>query len=203
METPRIDSTRPNVAGRRILDVGCGTRKTPGAIGMDILPSSAADVVADLNAHWPFEDGSFDEVVANHVLEHVPDVVHVVEEAWRVLRRGGIFVVRGPHFSSGHLVWGDPTHRRGLSLSMFLYFAPSSAHPYAKAQFELKRGALKLSGAQETASPRWWRRLSVPAFRLLESSMNRSTAAQSRAERSWSRFLPCSEVEVELEAVGK
>lgn len=67
----------------KILDIGCGWRKTPGAVGMDSLAESAADVVADIDERWPFDDSSFDQVVANHVLEHVPNVVHVMEEAWR------------------------------------------------------------------------------------------------------------------------
>lgn len=37
----------------------------------------------------PFDDGSFDGVWMNEVLEHVPDERLVLAEAWRVLRTGG------------------------------------------------------------------------------------------------------------------
>jgi len=33
---------------KKILDVGCGWNKTPGAIGMDANPKSHADVIHDL-----------------------------------------------------------------------------------------------------------------------------------------------------------
>jgi len=35
-------------SGQRILDVGCGWNKTPGAIGMDANPKTHADVIHDL-----------------------------------------------------------------------------------------------------------------------------------------------------------
>jgi SAM-dependent methyltransferase len=187
----------------KVLDVGCGWKKTPGAIGMDSLAASAADVVADLNDRWPFPDSSFDRVVANHVLEHVPDLVHVMDEAWRVLKPGGTFVLRGPHFSSPELVWSDPTHRRGLSVSMFRHFTPGTAHPYSKAQFRITRAELRLGGVSNVGQQRLWRRWVAPGLRLVQSWMNQSEAQQNRAERIYSRFLPFEELEMELESAGK
>lgn len=171
---------------------------------MDVLRASAADVRADLAKDWPFRDATFDTVVANHVLEHVPDVVHVVEQAFRVLKPGGRFIVRGPHFSSPELVWADPTHRRGLSISMFRYFSADSGHPYARADFRLARARLNCDGARSSAQlQRWFR----PALRLAwsgyESWANADEPSQQRAERLVSRFLPFSEVEVELEAIKR
>lgn len=169
---------------------------------MDVLAESAADVVADLNERWPFDDHAFDEVIANHVLEHVPDVVHVMEEAWRVLRTGGRMIVRGPHFSSPDLVWSDPTHRRGLSIAMFLHFQPQTAHPYGQCAFVLRRAELRLGAASDINSRHWWRRAGVPLVRAVQGWMNASQSQQFRTERLWSRFVPCSEVEIELEAVA-
>lgn len=48
----------------------------------------------------PFEDGSFDAVLCMEVLEHVDDPGAVVDEAARVLRRGGVFVYSGPNRSA-------------------------------------------------------------------------------------------------------
>src|SRR5260370_36658166 len=126
----------------RVLDVGCGRRKTPGATGMDILPGPQAHVVSDLNARWPLPDGNFDLIIARHVLEHVPDVVHVLDEAWRVLTPHGRVMVYGPHFSSPELIWSDPTHRRGLSIGMFHHFLPDTGHPYPRIRFVLRSSHL-------------------------------------------------------------
>jgi len=185
----------------RVLDVGCGSRKTSGAVGMDILPGPATDVVADLSVRWPFPDNSFDMIIARHVLEHVPDVVHVLDEAWRVLTPHGRVVVYGPHFSSAHLVWSDPTHRRGLSIGMFHHFLPGTGHPYSKSRFLIRSAHLSVGSASQASTDGWWRKLPRPLFRLYEYRVNRSPLSQNRAERMWSRWLPFDEVVVELEAV--
>ncbi|MFM8440464.1 MAG: methyltransferase domain-containing protein, partial [Acidobacteriota bacterium] len=65
----------------KILDVGCGTNKFPGAIGLDNNPRTAADVIHDLGSTpYPFDDNEFDLVVSRHVIEHVPDVMAFVTE---------------------------------------------------------------------------------------------------------------------------
>ena len=52
-----------------ILDFGCGNRKRPGSIGIDVNPRTDADVVHDLNVFpYPFADSSFDEVYADNVI---------------------------------------------------------------------------------------------------------------------------------------
>src|SRR5258707_15124109 len=58
----------------RVLDIGCGANKVPGAIGMDINPRTAADVIHDLDdLPYPFADDRFDEVIGRHVIENVRD----------------------------------------------------------------------------------------------------------------------------------
>jgi ubiquinone/menaquinone biosynthesis C-methylase UbiE len=41
-----------------------------------------------------FEDGSFDAVFSNTILHHIPEPEHFLREAWRVLRPGGVLLVR-------------------------------------------------------------------------------------------------------------
>jgi len=106
----------------RTLDVGCGLRKYPGAIGIDRNPASAADVLCDLDRHpYPFRDGVFDRIRAIHVLEHVRDVLRTMEEFHRLLRPGGRLFIVTPHFSD-FSSYCDPTHRRHLSSYSFRYF---------------------------------------------------------------------------------
>ena len=48
---------------KKILDLGCGRNKVPGAIGLDLFPVPGVDVVHDLEAFpYPFENNSFDEI---------------------------------------------------------------------------------------------------------------------------------------------
>jgi len=101
--------------GRRLLDLGCGSHKHPGAVGVDRNPRSQADVLADLDAgKLPFRDGAFDEARLAHVIEHLRDVVAVMAEVHRVCKPGALVVVRTPHFSSVHS-YTDPGHRQRLA----------------------------------------------------------------------------------------
>jgi SAM-dependent methyltransferase len=45
--------------------------------------------LADAAARLPFDDGSFDAVINNSALEHIPELDRTLEQVARVLRRGG------------------------------------------------------------------------------------------------------------------
>ena len=111
------------VTEKKILDVGCGWNKTPGAVGMDSNPKTHADVIHDLGAiPYPFADNEFDEIVCRHVIEHVPDVMALVSELHRITRPGGRIMIVTPHYSNPD--WPtDPTHRNhfnSYSLNCFI-----------------------------------------------------------------------------------
>jgi SAM-dependent methyltransferase len=106
----------------RVLDVGCGINKYPGAIGIDRNPHTRADVLCDLDRFpYPFSDAAFDEVRAVHVIEHVSDVIRAMEEFHRVLRPGGKLVIVTPHYTD-FSSFCDPTHRWHLNSFSFRYF---------------------------------------------------------------------------------
>jgi len=63
-------------------------------------------------AQMPFADASFQTIVSNSVLEHIPDLEPVMAESFRVLRRGGYFLSCSPsdHFTDwliGAKILGD------------------------------------------------------------------------------------------------
>ena len=106
----------------RVLDVGCGLNKRPGAIGIDRNPRTAADVLVDLDHFpWPFRDSAFDELYAIHVIEHVSDVVRTIEEFHRLVRPGGRIHIATPHYTD-FSSFCDPTHRWHLNSFSFRYF---------------------------------------------------------------------------------
>jgi SAM-dependent methyltransferase len=49
-------------------------------------------VAADCQQRMPYEDASFDRILAIHVLEHLPDLPAALAEIHRLLRPGGRFV---------------------------------------------------------------------------------------------------------------
>lgn len=115
----------------RVLDLGCGRNKLPGAIGTDLNPeATAADVLCDLNRPLPFAADSFDEVRAVQVVEHLEDVVRFVSEMHRVTRAGGRIYLVTPHYSD-YSSWCDPTHRWHLNSFSFFYFTSlHGQHPW-------------------------------------------------------------------------
>ena len=106
----------------RILDVGCGINKFPGAIGIDRNRATAADVICDLDRFpYPFADGSFDGLRAIHVIEHLTDVIRTMEEFHRLVKPGGRVRIETPHYTD-HSSFCDPTHKHHLTSFSFRYF---------------------------------------------------------------------------------
>lgn len=124
LHAPWIAETLRACAGgtSRILDLGCGggllanrlAREGFPVTGID-LASASLEVAARYDATrsvcyaqcdaraLPFEDASFDAVTAMDVLEHVEGPEHVVAEAARVLRPGGLFFFHT--FNRNRLSW--------------------------------------------------------------------------------------------------
>lgn len=59
------------------------------------LESPIADVKADICA-LPFKDNSYDVILCNHVLEHIPDDKTAMKELYRVMKPGGYGIFQIP-----------------------------------------------------------------------------------------------------------
>lgn len=59
------------------------------------LNSPLADVKADI-CDLPFQDNSFDFILCNHVLEHIPDDTRAMQELYRILSPGGTAILQIP-----------------------------------------------------------------------------------------------------------
>ncbi len=143
MADPHAFDLRPSGPGT-ILDIGCGAEKTPGAVGLDISPDTAADIVHDLDVFpYPVEDSGFDQILLQDVIEHVAQPIRVFEELHRIARPGGRIQLRTPHFSSV-LAYGDPTHRHYFStLAIRSLAQPRFAH-YSDRRFRVVHITLDL-----------------------------------------------------------
>jgi SAM-dependent methyltransferase len=90
------------------LNVGCGNNKIRGYINIDTEESCAPDLVHNLlEAPLPFADGSQDEIVFFHCIEHVRKCYHesILREFWRVLEPGGRLYISYPNFKECALNW--------------------------------------------------------------------------------------------------
>jgi len=103
----------------KILDLGCGRNKHEGAIGLDFNNKTDADVIHDLNKFpYPFNDNEFDGILLNHVLEHLDDVIKVMEEVYRIAKPNSIVIINTPYFTSVD-AYTDPTHKHFFAARSF------------------------------------------------------------------------------------
>ncbi|WP_347924926.1 class I SAM-dependent methyltransferase [Pontimicrobium sp. SW4] len=89
----------------RLLDIGCGNKPYNAwfkgliseYIGCDIVQSSSnkVDVICQAN-NIPLESNSFHSILSTQVIEHVEDHQGMVNEAFRLLKSDGYFILSGP-----------------------------------------------------------------------------------------------------------
>jgi SAM-dependent methyltransferase len=125
--------------GKRVLDLGCRSGQLTkhflegnSVVGLDVdsaaLEKAAAlgiePVQANVEEQLPFDDGSFDAVVAGELFEHLQFPDALARETQRVLRPGGVLVGSVPNafrvqsrlrFLRGMPPEDDPTHLRMFS----------------------------------------------------------------------------------------
>lgn len=98
-------------AGTAVLDAGAGrspyrdlfrhTRYETADFQKVEKTAASSTYVCDLT-RIPVEDGRFDYVIFNQVMEHLPEPLQVLTELRRVLRIGGRMIYTGPLFFEEH-----------------------------------------------------------------------------------------------------
>jgi SAM-dependent methyltransferase len=108
-----ISKFRHEITGN-VLDFGCGQKPYENLfgnvstyVGVDIKESGHDHTSSKVDVFWdgktlPFKDGSFDNVVAFEVLEHVFEVENAITEIHRVLKPGGGLLVSTPFMYKEH-----------------------------------------------------------------------------------------------------
>ena len=150
-------------------------------VNVDIVPLTAIDArvsgaytQADLALPWPWQDSSVDEIYAADIFEHIGDCnhmytvdvfehvalapprhwsgrIHVMNEAWRVLKTGGILTMECPDAAKGAGQWQDPTHVTPWTPNALQYYADGSpAHKRFAAAYGIT-ARFKIIGVTERA----------------------------------------------------
>ena len=106
---------------KKVLDIGCGSNKVPGATGFDKRSCKDVDVICDFEYGLPIKDSRIAVVYLRHVIEHVGDLVHLMEELYRVCKKDAMVYIEAPYYSSRG-AFRDPTHLHFISEDTFQYF---------------------------------------------------------------------------------
>ncbi len=167
-------------SGELLLDLGCGAgRHTFMALkaGADVvavdLSGSGLAIVKEMcvqlkrsgqsafsgaviqgNAlSLPFDDDTFDRVIASEVLEHIPDDNQAIAEIQRVLRPGGTAAVTVPRYWPERICWAlSRRYTAGAGGHVRIYRAP-------RLVVQLQSAGFRFVGshhAHALHSPYWW-----------------------------------------------
>jgi len=104
------------------LNLGANRHPEPGFVNVDRFRFPGIDCVVDLEGPWPWASDSVDFIQANDLVEHLRDPIHTMNEAWRVLRVGGIFHILVPS-TDGRGAFQDPTHVSFWNPNSFFYYS--------------------------------------------------------------------------------
>ncbi len=87
---------------KRVLNFGCGEAVYPASnvTNLDCVPAQYVTVVPVGQIALPFENETFDLILANHVMEHIPNWFDTLKEFARVLKTGGRIEIWVPPISS-------------------------------------------------------------------------------------------------------
>lgn len=107
------------------LNLGCGNSIMPGWINVDRKMAPGVDVLLDLEAPGRkiagVDGDGVSEFLASHVLEHVRNVLPLMQWCWDIAAPGALFTARVPYGSSDDAD-EDPTHVRRFFLGSWGYF---------------------------------------------------------------------------------
>ena len=131
------------------INIGCLDNFKEGFINVDKIAFSEAEAerynarTMDLNFPWLFADSSADYILALDIIEHLHDKTFTMNEAWRVLKPGGILEILVP-VTDGPGAFQDPTHHTYWNRNSFFYYEKGNPHRVRfgkaygiKAEFEI------------------------------------------------------------------
>lgn len=127
------------------LNVASGWCVYDGFTNVDISDIPGVEQIDLFQFPWPWEDNTFDYILASEFLEHVPNdkIMGVIENMGRVLKVGGVLEVMCPHPGTFMVLLQVPGHHRLVGEYTFDVFSKnyhtnSGEHNDIKRNFTLE-----------------------------------------------------------------
>ncbi len=148
----------------RRLEIGPDQWPMPGYETLDVVPAPWVDYVLDASKPLPFADGTFQEIYASHVLEHLPwyRTETILREWVRILAPGAwlkIMVPDGLKICNALVQY--ELHDEDISLLDGSYPFNPERNPYVWAAYRIYTYG---DWTGDPASPNWHRALFTPRY---------------------------------------
>lgn len=169
--------------GLKVLNFGCGrtTYKSPNVVNLDVIADEGVNVVCATN-QLPFEDDTFDLIIANHAIEHVPNWFESFKEMARVVKPGGKIEIWIPPVSSdSSFTYRDHINRIGVaSFAGIASFNRSGHNLSAVEEFKTLGHVARLVMDLKMRRPaiKWWLMLAWPSLLEFFSDHLRNTVSE-------------------------
>lgn len=168
------------------LHLGCGNDYKEGYVNCDVTNKVKVDQIVDLEKPLiMFKDNSIDEVICNHVLEHIRNLIPLIHELYRICKKNTVIKIKTPFYSA----WGqfnDPTHVRFFTPYTFDYFNKNNYSHEVNCERDMFNIKVKLNfGIGKSSKLNW---LFNPLINLNHKFYCRFFA--------W--IFPCAEIEYQL-----
>ena len=126
------------------LNLGSGKDRRDDCVNADIRSDVGADWVVDIGAPMQI-DRQFSKIIANDVLEHIPNLVQAMTNCRDLLEMGGEMHIHVPYDLS-HGAWQDPTHVRAFNEKSWVYYCEWAWYlGWKGSRFEMEHLQMSLS----------------------------------------------------------
>lgn len=197
----RFDFFQKIARGNRILDLGCGVGEGTEFLGeksnqWDLFAidlsydaiSTAKKSSSNQSTHFlcmnvtclAFADESFDAIISVEVIEHIPQVEKYLQEAYRILKPGGLFFFTTPNrlISSptpgslwpDHVIEYSPSELKNLIASVFSHFNMMGESVPIFEENPFRKLMHRLAPFVKPVLPKWMR---IRALPMLQSLINK------------------------------
>ena len=174
-----------NFNGLKVLNFGCGISvyKAPNVINVDIVPGDCV-TVRDPSRSLAQFGKDFDFILANHVMEHVPNWFDTLQEMAEILKPGGKLEIFTPPISSDSAhSFRDHINRIGMrSFDGVGPHASAGVNLAAKHEYSTYTAIKKLQMIEHNIRPciKWWTMLAWPSLLNFIVAHLRNSASEER-----------------------